>query len=166
MELLLLVVPVPVEAGAAVTALVECGQHVLASYDAAAAANATARAGSASAGRLPRASCVARAAKRDAAADTLPEWEALRDEAAGIKRDVLGRLPELWRRFEQEATAAGAAPPRGEPLRGLFALAAAAAAAAATAGLSGRGGRGCAAGTAGPTFFPNSELERIFLTNF
>ncbi|MBB84846.1 MAG: 4Fe-4S ferredoxin [Deltaproteobacteria bacterium] len=47
-------------------------------------------------------------AKRDAAADTLPEWEALRDEAAGIKRDVLGRLPELWRRFEQEATAAGA----------------------------------------------------------
>ena len=33
-------------------------------------------------------------AKRDAAADTLPEWEALRDEAAGIKRDVLARLPD------------------------------------------------------------------------
>lgn len=47
-------------------------------------------------------------AKRDAAAATVPDWEALRDEAAGIKRDVLGRLPELWRRFEAEATAAGA----------------------------------------------------------
>ena len=47
-------------------------------------------------------------AKRDAAADTTPDWEALRDEAAGIKRDVLGRLPELWQRFEEEATAAGA----------------------------------------------------------
>ncbi|MCR9097469.1 MAG: lactate utilization protein [bacterium] len=47
-------------------------------------------------------------AKRDAAADTLPEWEALRDEAAGIKRDVLARLPELWQRFEKEAKAAGA----------------------------------------------------------
>ena len=47
-------------------------------------------------------------AKRDAAADTVPDWEALRDEAAGIKRDVLARLPELWRRFEDAATRSGA----------------------------------------------------------
>lgn len=47
-------------------------------------------------------------AKRDRAADRVPDWEALRVEAASIKRDALGRLPELWARFEAEATRAGA----------------------------------------------------------
>ena len=47
-------------------------------------------------------------AKRDAAADTVPDWEALRDEAASIKGDVLSRLPDLWRQFESAATEAGA----------------------------------------------------------
>ena len=47
-------------------------------------------------------------AKRDRAADLVPDWEALRVEAAGIKREALSRLPELWRRFEREATRAGA----------------------------------------------------------
>ena len=47
-------------------------------------------------------------AKRDEAADTVPDWEALRDEAATIKRDVLSRLPDLWRQFETAATEAGA----------------------------------------------------------
>ena len=47
-------------------------------------------------------------AKRDRAADLVPDWEALRVEAASIKRDALARLPELWRRFEEEATRAGA----------------------------------------------------------
>jgi L-lactate dehydrogenase complex protein LldF len=46
--------------------------------------------------------------KRDAAADQVPDWEALRTEAGGIKRAVLSRLPELWRQFEEEATQAGA----------------------------------------------------------
>ena len=47
-------------------------------------------------------------ARRDAAADTVPDWEALRREAAAIKREALGALPELWQRFEAQARAAGA----------------------------------------------------------
>jgi L-lactate dehydrogenase complex protein LldF len=46
-------------------------------------------------------------ARRDRAADAVPDWEALRDEAAAIKRDALARLPELWERFETEATRRG-----------------------------------------------------------
>jgi len=46
--------------------------------------------------------------KRDRAADSVPDWESLRDEAAAIKREALGRLPELWKRFEAQAIAAGA----------------------------------------------------------
>ncbi len=46
--------------------------------------------------------------KRDGAVDQVPDWEALRSEAARIKRDALDRLPELWQRFEREATHAGA----------------------------------------------------------
>ncbi len=48
-------------------------------------------------------------AKRDAAADLVPDWEALRDEAATIKHEALERLPELWLEFESQATRAGAA---------------------------------------------------------
>ena len=47
-------------------------------------------------------------ARRDAAADHVPDWEALRQEAASIKRDALTRLPELWKLFEERATQAGA----------------------------------------------------------
>jgi len=47
-------------------------------------------------------------AKRDLAADTVPDWEALRSQAAGIKREALTRLPALWREFEDQAHAAGA----------------------------------------------------------
>ncbi len=47
-------------------------------------------------------------AKRDAAADLVPDWEALRSEAAAIKREALERLPELWIEFEARATRAGA----------------------------------------------------------
>jgi len=47
-------------------------------------------------------------AKRDRAADAVPDWEALRGEAAAIKREALARLPELWERFEAEATRRGA----------------------------------------------------------
>ena len=47
-------------------------------------------------------------AKRDRAADLVPDGEALRDEAGQIKRDALTRLPELWEEFERNATAAGA----------------------------------------------------------
>ncbi len=47
-------------------------------------------------------------AKRDRAADAVPDWEALRSEAAAIKRDALARLPELWERFEMEARKRGA----------------------------------------------------------
>ena len=47
-------------------------------------------------------------AKRDRAADEVPEWEALREEASGVKQEVLARLPELWRAFEARATSAGA----------------------------------------------------------
>lgn len=47
-------------------------------------------------------------AKRDKAADTVPDWEALRSEAAGIKREALSKLPALWREFEARAREAGA----------------------------------------------------------
>lgn len=47
-------------------------------------------------------------AKRDAAADLVPDWEALRSEASAIKREALERLPELWIEFEDQATRAGA----------------------------------------------------------
>ncbi len=47
-------------------------------------------------------------AKRDAAADLVPDWEALRDEASTIKHEALERLPELWIEFESQATRAGA----------------------------------------------------------
>ncbi len=47
-------------------------------------------------------------AKRDRAADTVPDWEALREEAAMIKQDALTRLPQLWDEFETNARAAGA----------------------------------------------------------
>lgn len=46
--------------------------------------------------------------KRDRAAHDVPDWEALRDEAAGIKRHALSRLPELWMQFEARARARGA----------------------------------------------------------
>jgi len=46
-------------------------------------------------------------AKRDRAAAAVPDWEALRTEAAAIKRHALSRLPELWREFEEKATARG-----------------------------------------------------------
>jgi L-lactate dehydrogenase complex protein LldF len=46
-------------------------------------------------------------AKRDRAADAVPDWEALRSEAAAIKRDALARLPELWERFEERAARRG-----------------------------------------------------------
>lgn len=47
-------------------------------------------------------------ARRDRAADAVPDWEALRSEAAAIKRDALARLPELWERFEAQAAKRGA----------------------------------------------------------
>jgi L-lactate dehydrogenase complex protein LldF len=47
-------------------------------------------------------------AKRDRAADAVPDWEALRSEAAAIKREALAHLPELWERFEAEAAKRGA----------------------------------------------------------
>jgi L-lactate dehydrogenase complex protein LldF len=47
-------------------------------------------------------------AKRDRAADDVPDWEALREQASGIKRHALTRLPELWREFEANAERAGA----------------------------------------------------------
>lgn len=46
--------------------------------------------------------------KRDRAAERVPDWEALRQQAAAIKRNALGRLPELWTEFESNAVAAGA----------------------------------------------------------
>ncbi|MFK7894846.1 MAG: lactate utilization protein B [Myxococcota bacterium] len=47
-------------------------------------------------------------AKRDRAADDVPDWEALREDAARIKQDALTRLPALWDEFEKNARAAGA----------------------------------------------------------
>lgn len=46
-------------------------------------------------------------AKRDTAADLVPDWEDLRVEAGSIKRDALSRLPELWREFETRSSEAG-----------------------------------------------------------
>jgi len=46
--------------------------------------------------------------KRDRAASLVPDWEALRDAAAGIRAHVRGRLPELLEEFERNAVARGA----------------------------------------------------------
>ncbi|MFP6654685.1 MAG: lactate utilization protein B [Myxococcota bacterium] len=46
--------------------------------------------------------------KRDQAADQVPDWEDLREQASAIKAFALGRLPKLWLEFEAKATAAGA----------------------------------------------------------
>lgn len=46
--------------------------------------------------------------KRDRAARPVPDWEALREEAAAIKRHALSRLPELWAQFEERARTRGA----------------------------------------------------------
>jgi L-lactate dehydrogenase complex protein LldF len=46
--------------------------------------------------------------RRDEAAARVSDWEALRGEAAAIKRSALSRLPELWERFEDQANARGA----------------------------------------------------------
>jgi len=46
--------------------------------------------------------------RRDAAVHSLPEWEALRDEARRIKDDALLNLDRYLEQFEQQATAAGA----------------------------------------------------------
>jgi L-lactate dehydrogenase complex protein LldF len=46
--------------------------------------------------------------KRDRAAQRVPDWEALREEASAIKGFALSRLPELWTQFEQRARARGA----------------------------------------------------------
>ncbi len=47
-------------------------------------------------------------AKRDKAAQTLPEWETLRECASQIKAHTLSRLAEYLEQFEQEATRRGA----------------------------------------------------------
>jgi L-lactate dehydrogenase complex protein LldF len=46
--------------------------------------------------------------RRDVAADSLPEWEALRRAAEARKRFALDHLADLLERFEANATAAGA----------------------------------------------------------
>jgi L-lactate dehydrogenase complex protein LldF len=46
--------------------------------------------------------------KRDAASAAVPDWEALREAAAGIKRHVLSRLADYLEAFEHNATALGA----------------------------------------------------------
>jgi len=46
--------------------------------------------------------------KRDAAAAAVPDWEALRDAAAQIKRHALSRLADYLEDFERNATALGA----------------------------------------------------------
>jgi L-lactate dehydrogenase complex protein LldF len=46
--------------------------------------------------------------KRDAASAAVPDWEALRDAAAGIKAHVLSRLADYLEEFERNATARGA----------------------------------------------------------
>jgi L-lactate dehydrogenase complex protein LldF len=45
--------------------------------------------------------------KRDAAADDVPDWEALRSHAAAVKAHVLDHLPELLETFVANARAAG-----------------------------------------------------------
>lgn len=47
-------------------------------------------------------------AKRDKAAQSLPEWEALREQAGRVKAHVLANLPALLEQFEREAEANGA----------------------------------------------------------
>ncbi|MGD0485062.1 MAG: lactate utilization protein B [Gemmatimonadales bacterium] len=46
--------------------------------------------------------------KRDAQAHAVPEWEALREAAAGIKAHTMGRLAEYLEEFERNATRNGA----------------------------------------------------------
>lgn len=46
--------------------------------------------------------------KRDRMAQSLPEWEQLRELASQIKTHTLGRLPEYLEQFEARATALGA----------------------------------------------------------
>lgn len=46
--------------------------------------------------------------KRDKMADSVPEWERLRELAAQIKAHTLSNLPELLEQFEAKATALGA----------------------------------------------------------
>ncbi len=46
--------------------------------------------------------------KRDKAAALVPDWERLRDAAAGIRAHARGRLPELLEEFERNAVARGA----------------------------------------------------------
>ena len=45
--------------------------------------------------------------KRDRAADTVPDWELLREQAAGIKAHVLDHIPSLLSQFITNAEAAG-----------------------------------------------------------
>jgi len=47
-------------------------------------------------------------AKRDRAAQAVPDWEALRDAASRIKLHTLSRLPEYLEEFERKALALGA----------------------------------------------------------
>ena len=47
-------------------------------------------------------------AKRDLQAHAVPEWEALREAAAGIKAHTMGRLAEYLEEFERNATRNGA----------------------------------------------------------
>ena len=46
--------------------------------------------------------------KRDSQAHAVPEWEALREAAAGIKAHTMGRLAEYLEEFERNATRNGA----------------------------------------------------------
>ncbi|GIX05153.1 MAG: 4Fe-4S ferredoxin [Planctomycetaceae bacterium] len=46
--------------------------------------------------------------KRDRMADTLPEWEELRERAAAIKQHTLSRLADYLEQFERQAQALGA----------------------------------------------------------
>ncbi|MBX3436344.1 MAG: iron-sulfur cluster-binding protein [Planctomycetaceae bacterium] len=47
-------------------------------------------------------------AKRDRMAESLPEWEALREHASQIKQHTMARLGDLLEEFERNATARGA----------------------------------------------------------
>ncbi len=46
--------------------------------------------------------------KRDSMAQSVPEWEQLRELASHIKAHVLGRLPDYLEQFERQATSLGA----------------------------------------------------------